>query len=504
MKHFITTVIASLCILALAGCSSTAAQDRAQELVVAIDGDISSFDPVMGNSGNDHTMLYPVYDTLFDFDPKTLEPKPGLVDKWDYPSAKKLVMHLRSGVKFHDGTTLDATAVKANLERVRSKGSNLQAELAAVDDIKVVDPSTIELDLKTADTSLPLLLSDRSGMMVSPKAIEAGVAKLKTNPVGTGPWKLTSWQRGTAIKYTAFDDYWNKSVKVEPRLTIRIFTDPKTRVDALTTSQVDMALAVGPADAGNLELNSRITVHPDNSIRVRMVYLDMSSEDTFAQKKLRQAVNLAIDREQMAKVGFFGYAQPAYTYLPASHWASVEDDVPHKVDPEKARALVREVGAEGKKFSILLPNDSNSVRVGEIIRASLGDIGLQVDMEPREVVQSTTEYFDELRQPGLLSAWTGRPDPGQMYRQLLGTTGYYNAGHGVTPGLDDLVTKANAQKDQDARGALLKKAGMAAFENASQLPLVFEDRITAVNQGVEGYQSNLLGKPKFVGITKSR
>ncbi|WP_029090437.1 ABC transporter substrate-binding protein [Brevibacterium album] len=503
MKSLLMRGTAGLACLSLTACSALgSSEDRLSELVVAMTGDVSSFDPATGNSGNDHVFLYPVFDTLIGFDPETTEPVPGLAEEWTYEDPRTLVLTLREGVTFHDGTEFDAEAVQANLDRSRSEGSNLQSELSSVDTVTAVDARTVRIELSEPDSALPLILSDRAGMMVSPAALE-DPETLASAPVGTGPWELREWKRGSAVEYTANDDYWNEDVHASPRMTYRVLSDPKTRVDALITNQVDIAYQVGAADAESLALNNEITVNADPSMRVRMIYLDLSDE-LMAKREVRQALNLAIDREQMAEVGFFGYAEPASTYLPESHWASVEAESQYDYDPERARELLREAGAEGASVSVLLPNDANTVRLAEIIRYSYEDIGLDVTMKPRELVQSTTEYFDENREHALFSSWTGRPDPAQTYAQLLDEAGYYNTGGVPTPGLQEAVDRSNEKTTEDTRATDLKEAGRLTFEFATFVPLVFEDTLVAHAGHVRGYQPNLLGKPKFTDVTETR
>src|SRR5690625_1612120 len=346
------------CCLLLTACGSVSAQTRLDELTVAMNTDLSSFAPAMGNAGTDHVFLYPVYDTLLSFDPETTEPIPGLATSWHYTDSHTLELELREDVTFHDGEELNAEAVVANLERSRSDGSNLQSELGSISEVVATDEYTVEIRLEEPDSALPLILSDRSGMMVSPASLE-DPDTLATHPVGTGPWEFVDWNRGSAVKLTANDEYWNDSVDVSPNLTFRVLTDPKTRVDSLITNQVDFSYQVGPGDAEGLALNEQITVQADPSMRVRMVYLDLS-DDLMSDRKVREALNLAIDREQLANVGFFGYAQPASTYLPTTHWASVEEESAYDYDPERARKLLREAGADGASFSMLLPNDANT------------------------------------------------------------------------------------------------------------------------------------------------
>ncbi len=131
----------------------------------------STLDPITGGTGSDHMLLYPMYDTLVDFEPATLAPKPGLATSWEFPDPKTLVFTLREGVKFHDGEPFDAAAVKAHLDRARTDPrSAVKAELQSIEAVEVLAPNKVALKLSRPDTALPLIMADRAGMIASPKA----------------------------------------------------------------------------------------------------------------------------------------------------------------------------------------------------------------------------------------------------------------------------------------------------------------------------------------------
>src|SRR5262245_28333985 len=137
----------------------------------------SSLDPTTGGAGSDHAFLFTMYDTLTEWDFETLKPKPGLAESWSFSDPTTLVLNIRSGVTFHDGTPGDAEAVKFNLERNKGDAkSNIKADLASVDTVAVTGPMQVTLKLKNADAALPGILSDRAGMMVSPAALKASGA----------------------------------------------------------------------------------------------------------------------------------------------------------------------------------------------------------------------------------------------------------------------------------------------------------------------------------------
>ena len=170
-----TLIAASLSlIVALAAGSPAGAQTPKPggTLRAAMRAEVSTFDPHRGASGTDHMYLYPVFDTLVRFDEK-LNAKPGLAESWETPDPKTLVLKLRKGVKFHDGTPFNAEAVRFNLMRAQDKTiSSMSSELVSVQDVEVVNELTVRLRLKAPDASLILAFADRAGMMISPTAAQ--------------------------------------------------------------------------------------------------------------------------------------------------------------------------------------------------------------------------------------------------------------------------------------------------------------------------------------------
>src|SRR5687767_618388 len=146
----------------------------------------SSLDPATGGAGSDHTFLYTMYDSLTEWDFETLKPKPGLAESWSFTDPTTFVLNIRQGVTFHDGTKLDAEAVKFNFERAKTDPkSNIKADLTTVASAEISGPMQVTLKLNAPDTALPAILSDRAGMMVSPTAVKAASAgNLNRTPVG--------------------------------------------------------------------------------------------------------------------------------------------------------------------------------------------------------------------------------------------------------------------------------------------------------------------------------
>src|SRR5258707_4999894 len=167
----------------------------------------ASLDPATGGAGSDHAFLFTMYDTLTEWDFETLKPKPGLAESWKFTDPNTLVLNIRAGVTFHDGTPLDAEAVKFNLERNKSDAkSNIKADLGSMVTAEVTGPMQVTLKLSTPDAALPGILSDRAAMVVSPTAIKASSAgNVARAPVGAGADVLLNWAGSEKIRIKSND-----------------------------------------------------------------------------------------------------------------------------------------------------------------------------------------------------------------------------------------------------------------------------------------------------------
>ncbi|SDY55648.1 peptide/nickel transport system permease protein/peptide/nickel transport system substrate-binding protein [Saccharopolyspora shandongensis] len=491
-------------LLALTACGSGAAEGG-QHLRVAWRSNPSSLDPQRGNSGSDHAILYTMYDTLVSFDPKTLEPAPGLAESWNQDDPTALVLHLRPDVRFHDGTPVDAQAVKYNIERAKGPKSNIKSDVAAVTGVDVLDVRTVRLNLTRPDSSLLLTLADRAGMLVSPTAAEREGDAFERNPVGAGPWKFVEWRYGQLVRVERFLGYWQRGLPHLDSIDFTIMKDGSTAVNALRSGQQDMVFNPPPQDVGLLSAAKGTKVAAGPQLYQLIIYLDLSAP-VFRDRRVREALNLALDREQILKVTQFGQGEPGWTPLPSDHWAFPKSAVPtYPHDPDRARRLLAEAGhADGLRFPLLTYPDPVNVRLAEVLKYQLGKVGVQIDLIPTELTQASSEFFNERKYPALLSAWTGRPDPGLTYKLMFTERGYYNAGHVATPGIDEALNAANGTADLAQRSEKLGAVARIVADQSLFVPLIFPDAVAAYREHVQGFEPNLLGKPKFTTVRIQR
>ena len=373
----------------------------------------TTLDPHAGSSGNDYIMLYPIFDTLISFEPETLTPVPGLAKSWEFSDPQTFTLTLNSGIMFHDGTPLDAAAVKFSLDRARTDPkSNIKPDLAPVTDVTVVDPTTIKLTLSRPDSEIVGILTDRAGMIVSPTAVQALGDGFGTQPVGTGPFKLDNYSPGASVTYSKNPDYWRTGLPYLDGLDMSIVLEADTRLNALLSGEADFLYRLPAqskdqvAGADGLNVVQYVGIG-DCSV----IYFDTSNAP-FDKKEVRQAFNMAVDREALAKAGTFGTGEPMWMYFPSKYWAYRENLVPtYPHDPAAAKALLQTAGLSDVSFSLVHQPDADSTRNAEILQAQLKEGGLNAELNPVELTQSVTDYFVNKKYNAASFGWTGRPRP---------------------------------------------------------------------------------------------
>lgn len=501
-------------IMALAGGAALAgltglpafAQEAAKKggiLKVAAPANPSSLDPATGGAGSDHSILWTMYDTLVEWDYATLKPKPGLA-KWSYPDPKTMVLDITKGIKFHDGTDLDAEAVKFNLERNRQdQRSNVKADLTSVEAVEVTGPLQVTLKLKNPDTALPAILSDRAGMMVSPTNIKALGNDTNRKPVGAGPWKFVSWADNASIVVTRNENYWREGRPYLDGIEFSIIPELATALRSVIAGENGMAFALPARLKPVIDRAKNLQVVTAPTLYCIQLYFN-SAREPLNNVKIRQAINFALDRQAFVKATMSGLGEPATMTLPSSHWAydkSVSTLYPH--DPAKAKKLLAEAGfKDGVELTIGSYNDQDSVRRSEVLQAQLGEAGIRLKFTRGTIAEISAQFFaTEKKFDVLLSAWTGRPDPSMTYALGFDKGAYYNAGREADPELVKLIQQSRESEDLTERAKVFAKIQRFVMENALSAPIAFQYELDALGKTVKGYKPNLLGKPKFENIS---
>lgn len=481
------------------------AQDAAKAggvLKVAAPWNASSLDPATGGSGGDHSFLWTIYDTLVEWDYDTLLPRPGLA-KWSFPDPRTMVLDIAPDVVFHDGTPLDAEAVMFNLERGRTdERSNIKADLVNVETTTVTGPLQVTLSLKLPDSALPAILSDRAGMMVSPASIAAHGANSNRNPVGCGPWKFVSWTDNDKIVVTRNETYRHAGRPSLDGIEFVIIPETATGLRSMTSGGNDMIYQVPARLKPVLERASSIRPFVAPTLACIKFYLNYGRAP-LDNVKVRQAMNYAIDRQAFIAAALAGIGEPAAMLLPKAHWAhdaSLAELYPY--DPDRARELLAEAGyKDGLELNLGGYNDQDQVLRSEIVQAQLEKAGFKPRFTRGTLPEISAQFFGaEKKFDALLSLWTGRPDPAMTYEGVFGAGSYYNAGRAADPALTELLARSREVDAIEDRTRAFAAVQRNVMENALTVPIAFQYEISGLSQGFDGYQPNLLGKPRFDAI----
>src|SRR6186997_2422916 len=233
----------------------------AQTLRVGLAEDPDILDPTLARTFVGRIVFAGLCDKLFDLDEKlNIVPQLATGFQWS-PDNKALTIKLRSGVTFHDGEKFDAAAVKFNIERHKTMaGSNRRGELAPVSTVDVVDPQTVRINLSAPFSPLLAALTDRAGMMVSPKAAQAEGDKFGTKPVCSGPFRFVERVAQDRIVLEKYDGYWNKGQIHFQRITYLPIVDATVRLANLRSGQLDFIERLAPSDVPGLKSDSRLKV----------------------------------------------------------------------------------------------------------------------------------------------------------------------------------------------------------------------------------------------------
>src|SRR5262245_38486942 len=456
-RHSGRTLILATIAAALALVMSAAGQEpqRGGTLRVGLQADFTTLDPHMSTSAEDRDLYYQLYTPLVGLD-ANLRIVPELAESWEQPDALTLMFRLRKGVKFHDGTDVNADVVKWNFERMLdpATGSIRRSELGNVKSVDVVDAHTVRVNLKAPDAALLATLADRAGMMVSRAAVEKYGKDFARHPVGSGPFQFVEWVKDDHLTVRRFAGNAKPGLPYLDEIVYKPIPDHTVKLTALRTGTLDLIDELPPKDVAGTKTNPRLRVIETPGLGYRRIELN-HPRPPFNNKALRQAVAWAINREAIHRAGFFGTGAAAQGPIPPRSWA-YEPVAGYGATPDLAKA--KEKLAEGGqptgfRFGLNIVNTPVAQKQAEIIQDNLKKVGIDVEITLLEV-----GAFDEKRRAtqfdGAEGLWSGRADPdGNMYAHLI-TGGTNNWGKFSNPRLDELLRSARSASQQSERKRL--------------------------------------------------
>src|SRR2546423_10161687 len=395
-------------------CGSAAAQSQ---LRIGLAEDPDVLDPTLARTYVGRIVFASICDKLFDIDAK-LNVIPQLALSHETAEdGKTVTIKLRPNVKFHDGEKLDAEAAKFSLERhLTMQGSFRRPELAAIDTNECADPLTIKLHLKTPFSPLIAQLTDRAGMMVSPKAAKEAGDKFGLKPVCAGPYKFVERVQQDRIVVERFADYWDKDRLHIDRITYLPIVDSTVRLANLRSGGLDLIERLNATDIKEVRADSKLKL----STALELGYLGMTlnvangekSKNPLGQSaKVREALELSLDRDAINQVVFNG------EFVPGNQWVTPEhpyyqNSIPvPKRDIAKAKALIKEAGAQTPiSIDFMVPQGAENKAVSEVVQAMAAEAGFDLKIRVTEFATSLKQG-EQGEYQAYLIGWSGRTDP---------------------------------------------------------------------------------------------
>jgi len=503
-----TKLMAALCLVMAGAMAAPAADSKAGGMLVyGKPKDARVLDPGGIDEGNSSMIATNLFESLLAYKPGTTEIVPCLAKGYTVSKDKlEITFNLRTGVKFHDGTTMDADAVVFSLKRQNDKSipfnqygpwkywsskgwSATETKPGIIKDIVKVDPATVKVILSEPDQSVIYNFALYFTAIVSPTAAQKLGPEFKNHPVGTGPFQFVEWVKDDHIAIKRFDGYWGDKAHLDG-VIFKVFPDEQARVLALKKGEADIIDPPGPEGMKTIEGDPNLKLIQGD--RLSIGYLALNCETgPLADKNLRLALCSAINRKEILQSVYGKTGVPEKLPMPSLIWGYDKSIPDYAYSPEKARALVKASGAQTPvKLTIMYlpawrPYNPSGKRIAEIMQAQLKEVGFDAAIQTYDM----GTYWDNVdagKFDVAMTGWTGEGDPDDFLYNLF-TEGYNNSSRWKNKEYVDLVTKAKFVGSIPERSKFYYKAEKILMDEAPVLMLARGVEFRPMNKKVQGY-----------------
>jgi peptide/nickel transport system substrate-binding protein len=500
MKKVCLAAVAAIILLSL----GTLAQAQTT-LRIGLAEDPDALDPSTARTYVGRIVFAAFCDKLFDIDEKlNIVPQLALSHETS-ADGKEVTIKLRSGVKFHDGEPFNAEAAKFSLDRhLNLPTSFRKPELAALDHVDVVDPLTIKLVLKTPYSPLIAQLTDRAGMMVSPKASKEAGDKFALHPVCAGPYKFVERVQQDRIVFEKFADYWNKDNVFIDRIVYLPIVDATVRLANLKSGGLDLIERLLATDIKDVRADSQLKL----SSALELGYMgltinignDKSKGGLSQSEKVRHALDLSIDRDAVNQVVFNG------EFTPGNQWVSPEHPyyqkgfpIP-KRDVEKAKALFKEAGVTlPVSVDLMVPKGAENESVAQVVQSMAAEAGFDLKIRLIEFATSFKQAQAGEFQAFLIG-WSGRIDPDGNSYVFLHSKAPQNDGVYSNLDVDKGFEDARLTTDPAQRKAIYQRVTGQVLKDEPIIYLYHRKLLIAHTTRLEGYRQMPDGLVRVIGL----
>ena len=519
--------------LLLAATLLGAATAQAKTLVYCSEGSPENFSPMLNTTGTTFDATHPIYSRLIEFTPGETAIQPGLAERWDVSGdGKTVTLHLRRGVKWHSNAQFKPTRDfnaddvlwtfnrqgKADHPFHKVSGGSydyygdmgLPKLIAAIDR---VDDLTVRFTLTEPSAPfLPDLAMSFASIMSAEYAdtlMKAGKPEqIDQAPIGTGPFSFVAYQRDATVRYRRFDDFWGPKAKLDA-LVFSINKDPAVRLAKLRANECQVSAYPAPADLPGIRADAALTLMDQPGLNIGYLAFN-TTRKPFDDKRVREALNMALDRRAILDAVYLGAGQPAKNLIPPTMWSYNDAVQTPPFDQAAAKKLLAEAGfPDGFEtdlwaMPVQRPYNPDARRIAELMQADLAKIGVRA----RIVSYEWGEYRKRLQagEHGMgMLGWTGdNGDPDNFFVPLAGCAAARPGGGNVAkwcnPAFEALVNKAVTLTDQAARAKLYEQAQAVMREELPFFLIAHSVAFQPMRKEVTGYVMSPFGRHVFDAV----
>lgn len=462
-----------------------------------------------------------------------------LATDWSIPDDTTMQFDLHSGVTFHNGETLNAESIKWSFERLIGRDDfRNQGNLEPIDSIEAPDDTTLIINLNSPDAPFMVQLTDmpgRSGMVVSRQAVEEmGDEEYNQEPIGSGPYEIVEHESGESLTLQRFDDYWKTDENDEQlphldEIQVSFIQEGTTRWNAMRDEQAHLATSLPPAQVEGVDSIPHLRIRPEVNATHFIAFLcndpqevpDLvmnvnafgggpSSRDEITEKwqdqdlptsdkRVRQALSKAIDRERIHQVAMNGRSVPAYSILPPTVGETFYVEQPENYqdyDPDEARSLLDEAGYTGEpRFSAEVLSLPEHERFMTMVEEMWADIGVEIDITIRDRgtffdTTVTHEYMIySMTNSGIIDPWDAWWQ--QLYTPGEGNRGNWQGGLYTNPEFDELLEESRRTLDSEAREEIVREAEQIYLEDLPYANIHFVEDQVGVHSSLQNLNTVL-------------
>ena len=496
--------ILALAVMLTAGAPGLPAQSPST-LVVGLVAEPVGLDPAQVTDLNSSRVGRRVVETLVAFADESTQIVPGLAESWTISKdGLTYTFKLRKGIAFHDGTSFNAQAVKFSIERqinpehTASKLGKYPFAAYFFGNVKAVeamDDSTVRFVLKEPRASFLAILVAPAASVVSPTAAMKSGQDYTASPVGTGPFKFASWDRGQRVVLEKNPTYWRYPVKVD-RVIFRPVTEDQARLTELLTGGLDLIVGTPPDFVAQLENNPKVTLQ--KQVGAHVWYLGFNNtKKPFDDKRVRQALNYAVNKDAIVRDVLKGTGSISKGPVLPGTWGDEGGLKPFPYDPERAKKLLAEAGLpSGFSTTLWVPESGSGmqspVAMSTIIQSNLKAVGVNVTLQTMEWGTFLAKLRTKEQDMFALSWMAGSEDPDLVMYPLLHSSQWTPNGPNralyKNEQFDKLLSEARLTTDQAKRAAMYRQAQKILVEDAPWIFVDHEVQIAALGKRVQGFK----------------